>query len=113
VAQWANALAEPQCSEPGWLAQAAWVRLMLLMACQVRFLHAMRLLLERHRGFACVLFQMSSHLDWGHLGVVRAASADNRWQGPAVLYEGRTLAPCQRNPPAKLGSINIQYKPQS
>jgi len=22
------------------------------------------------------------------------------------------LAPCQRNPPTKMGSINIQYKPQ-
>jgi len=27
-----------------------------------------------------------SHLDWGHLGVVRAVSVDNRWQGSAVLY---------------------------
>ena len=26
-----------------------------------------------------------SHLDPGHLGVVRAAGADNRWQGPADL----------------------------
>ena len=26
-----------------------------------------------------------SHPDWGHLGVVRAASVDNRWQRPAVL----------------------------
>jgi len=37
VAQWANALAEPHCSEPGWLAQVAWVRLPLLpgMSSQV------------------------------------------------------------------------------
>jgi len=42
-----------------------------------------------------------SHPDWGRLGVVRAAGADNRWQGPAVLQEDRVLAPCQRNPPAK------------
>jgi len=53
-----------------------------------------------------------SHPDWGHLGVVRATSANNRWQGPAVLQEDRMLAPYQRNRPAKLGSINIQYKPQ-
>jgi len=33
VAQWANALTEPQCSEPGWPAQVAWVRLPLLPAC--------------------------------------------------------------------------------
>ena len=26
-----------------------------------------------------------SHLDQGRLGVVRAAGADNRWQGPADL----------------------------
>jgi len=26
-----------------------------------------------------------SHPDWGHLGVVRAAGEDNRWQGPADL----------------------------
>jgi len=26
-----------------------------------------------------------SHPDWGCLGVVRAASVDNRWQGPVVL----------------------------
>ena len=27
-----------------------------------------------------------SHLDWGRLGVVRAAGVDNSWQGPVVLY---------------------------
>jgi len=58
VAQCANALAESQCSEPDWLGQATWVRLPLLPACRVRFLHAMRLFLGRYRGFACVLFQM-------------------------------------------------------
>ena len=26
-----------------------------------------------------------SHLDRGHMGVVRAAGADNRWQGPVDL----------------------------
>jgi len=52
-----------------------------------------------------------SHPDWGHLGVVRAAGVDNRWQGHVVLFEGHTLAPCQRKPPAKLGSINIQGVP--
>jgi len=48
-----------------------------------------------------------SHLDRGRLGVVRAAGADNRWQGPADLIGGPHMALCQRNPPAKLGTINI------
>ena len=58
MAEWANTLAEPQCSEPGWLAQVVWVRLPLLPACRVGFLHAMRLFSGRYRGFACVLFQI-------------------------------------------------------
>jgi len=79
VAQWANALAEPQCSE-----QVAWVRLPLKPACRVRFLHAMRLKFSgRYRGFACVTVSSlkcnrPSHPDWGRLGVVRATGADNR-----------------------------------
>jgi len=60
----------------------------------------------RYRGLACVLSQMWQAITpgLGRLGVVRAAGVDNRWQGPAVLYEVRTLAPCQINQTAKLGS---------
>jgi len=41
---------------------------------------------------ACVLFlncDRPSHLHWGHLGVVRAAGVDNRWQVPAALLVGQ------------------------
>jgi len=70
----------------------------------------------RYRGFACVLLNCDrpSHPDWGRLGVMRAAGVDNRWQVPAALLvrQGRNMAPYHRNPQAKLGSENIQYKPQ-
>jgi len=93
-----------------WLASwAEWVRLPLLPACRVRFLHAMRLTSRAGTeglSVSCYKCERPSHPDWGRLGVVRAAGIDNRWQ------EGGTLAPCQRNQPAKLGSINVQYKPQ-
>jgi len=85
----------------------------MLPACQVRFLHAMRLNSPAGTEGSPVSCDRPSHPDWGHLGVVRAAGVDNRWQGPAVLQEGCTLAPCQRNPLAKLGSINIQYREDS
>jgi len=42
-------------------------------------------------------YDRPSHPDWGRLGVLRAAGVDNRLQG-------LTLAPYQRNPPAKLDS---------
>jgi len=49
-----------------------------------------------------------SHPDWGRLSVVRII--DGRGQ---QAYIGRLhVGTCQRNLPAKLGSINIQCKPQ-
>jgi len=69
-------------------------------------------------GFCIRLFSSSlncdrpSHPDWGRLGVVRAVGVDNRWQGLVVLWEAPHTALCQRNLPAKLGSMNKQYKPQ-
>jgi len=87
VAQWANALTEPQYSGPGWLAQAMWVRLPLLLACRSGFLHAMRLNsragTEGSPVSSCKC-DRPSHPDWGRLGV-RAAGVDNRWHGPVVL----------------------------
>jgi len=88
VAQWANALAEPQCSEPGWLARWRGFDSHCCRHVESRFLHAIRL---NSRGgtedspvfsYKC---DGPSHPDWGRLGVVRAAGADNGWQGPAVL----------------------------
>jgi len=52
-----------------------------------------------------------SHPDWGRLGVVRAAGAA-LMAGASGPIGGPHTALCQRNPPAKLGSINKQYKPQ-
>jgi len=60
-----------------------------LLACQVRFLSACHEIKfsGKYRGLACVLLKCDrpSHLDWGCLGVVRAAGVDNRWKVPAVL----------------------------
>jgi len=73
-----------------WLASsAAWVRLPLLPACQVRFLSACYEIKfsGRYRGLASVLLKCDrpSHVDWGRLGVVTAAGMDNRWKVPGVL----------------------------
>jgi len=96
-----------------WLASSvAWFRLPLLPACEVRFLSACYEIKFSGRysvrgdAPSCVLLKCDrpSHPYWGRLCVVRAAGVDNRWKGPAVLLEGHTLAPCQRNPLAKLGS---------
>ena len=47
-----------------------------------------------------------SHLDWGRLGVVRAASVDNRWQGLVVLY---TKTACWHLPEKPAGLAGL-YK---
>jgi len=88
MAQWANALGA--AVQWAWLARSAraWVRLPLLQACRVRFLHAMRLNYRAGtEGLPVYSYKCDrpSHPDWGRLGVVRAAGVDNRWQGPAVL----------------------------
>ena len=83
MAKWTNTL-----SRSAVPSSAAWVRLPLLPACLVRFLHAMRL--NSRAGtegspMSSYKCDRPSHPDWGRLGVVRAAGVDNRWQGPAVL----------------------------
>ena len=55
---------------------AAWVRLPLLPACRVRFLHAMRINSQAGtEGLPVSSFKCDrpSHPDLGHLGVVRGA----------------------------------------
>jgi len=97
VAKWANALAEPQCSGPGWLTR--WRGFEFDSRCrhvESGFLHAMRL--NSWAGtegspvssYKC---DRQSHPEWGRMGVARAAGVDNRRQGPVVLQEGHTLAP--------------------
>ena len=44
------------------------------------------MLILNSRAVSCFKCDRLSHPDWGRLGVVRAASVDNRWQGPAVLH---------------------------
>jgi len=59
------------------LAQAAWVRLPLLPAYRVTFLHAMRLNSGAAIEASVLLnYDRPSHPDWGRLGVVRAAGVD-------------------------------------
>jgi len=65
-----------------WLASsAAWVRLPLLPACRVRFLHAMRL--NSRAGtegspVSSLNCDRPSYPDCGRLGVLRAAGVDDR-----------------------------------
>ena len=76
------------------LAQAAWVRLPLLPAYRVTFLHAMRLNSGAAIEASVLLnYDRPSHPDWGRLGVVRATGVDNRWQVPAALLavQGLTI----------------------
>ena len=66
----------------GWLFGRAWVHLPPLLACRVRFLHAMRLNSRAGKEglpVSSLNCDRPSHPDWGRLGVVRAASVDNRW----------------------------------
>jgi len=81
-------LSELQCIEPGWLVwqgvgsppTAAGMSSQVFACYEIKFS-------SRYRGFAYVPFKCNrpSPLDWGRLGVVRAAGVDNRWQGPAVF----------------------------
>ena len=93
MAQRANMLAELQCG-PGWLARRHGFD-----SCCWHVESGSAWLNSRAgtRGFACVLFlncDRPSHLDWGRLGVMRAAGIDNRWQLPAALLvgQGRTIS---------------------
>jgi len=47
-----------------------------------------------------------SHPNWGRLGVVRATSVDNRWQGLVVLYRKTT----RRHIPEKPAGLAGLYK---
>jgi len=65
VAQWANTLAEPQCSEPGWLVRcvgstpaAAGMSSQVSACYEIKFS-------GRYRGFDCVLFQMGKAITPG------------------------------------------------
>jgi len=74
-------LSELQCSEPGWLVRQGMGSPPAAagMSSQV---HAMRLNSRAGtEGSPVSSFKSDrpSHPDWGHLGVVRAAGADNRW----------------------------------
>jgi len=50
---------------------------------------------------------MPSHPDWGRLGMVIAASMDNRWQVPAALLEGegRTIGTLPEKPAGYTGLL--------
>ena len=77
VAQWANALAEPQCSGPGLPDSAAWV-LLPLPACRVRFSACYEIKFSgRYRGFACVLLKL-----WQ--AITPGSGASGVWWEPPV-----------------------------
>jgi len=110
---------------PGWYGRA-WVRLLPAplgssvghefdshpcpQHVESGFQHVMRLNLGQvQRVRLCPLKTVTGHHNQtvlGHLGVVRAAGVDNRWEGPWHVGTARETS---RH---KLGSINIQYKPQ-
>jgi len=108
---WLNGLmlSELQCNEPGWLVRqgvgsppaAAGMSSQVSACYEIK--SSGRLVQRVRAGHHTRIREC--------LGVVRAAGADNRWQGQRSC-KIRTLAPCERNSPAKLDSINIQYKPR-
>jgi len=100
-----------QCSEPGWLVRqgVGSSPTPASMSSQVSACYEIKFS-GRYRGFACVLFKLWQAITPG------SGASGVWWEPPVWITDGRgqrsyrknrVSAPCQSNPPAKLGSINI------
>ena len=108
VAQWANALAEPQCSGPGWL----YRRRGFDSRCrhvESGFLHAEIKFSGRYRGSACVLLQMWQAITPG-LGVSGCGESrlcGQQMAGASGHIGGPHFGILLEKSAGKLGFINI------